>query len=310
MHFSSRHFAHALLQASLLTSLSTSAFAAEQVKAYPVCTEGPSESDISAARGAYEAGQVSFHEADYDRALLYWEDAFRRDCTADKLLLNIARAYELSSDLKSAVNALQTYVERRPDAPDVSSVEKRIQKLQEHIDEQAAAAPPVVATEPVSEPVAQEAASDPTSSDDAGSEKPLWPVFVTAGGGVALIAGAIMAPIGHSQVNSDEVNQQKDAIAMEFGCTRDGLNWECPNKAASDGAEAAVDDISEISSGKTLRTVGFVTGGVGLAAALVGGIFWYRTWSSSDSDSAWQSRTILTPVATPDFQGLNISGTF
>ncbi len=310
MQFSSRQFAHTLLQASLITSLSASVFAAGEVKAYPICTEGPSESDISAARGAYEAGQVSFHEADYDRALLYWEDAFRRDCTAVKLLLNIARAYELSSDLKSAVNALQTYVERRPDAPDVSSVEKRIQKLQEHIDEQAAAAPPVVVAEPVNEPVALEPASASTSSDEAGSEKPLWPVLVTAGGGVALIAGAIMAPVGHSQVNSDEVNQQKDAIAMQFGCTRDGLNWECPNRAASEGAAAAVDDISAISSGKTLRTVGFVTAGVGLAVAVVGGILWYKTWSSSDSESAWQTRTIVTPVATPDFQGLSISGTF
>lgn len=309
MQFPSRHFARVLLHASFISSFSVSAFAEGEVKAYPVCSEGPSESDTSAARGAYEAGQVSFHEADYDRALLYWEDAFRRDCTAVKLLLNIARAYELSSDLKSAVNALRTYAERRPDAPDISSVQKRIQKLQEHIDEQAAAAAPVVTPPPEDQPKAQEPAPVVSPNDDS-SGKPLWPVFVTAGGGGALIAGVVMAAVGSSQVS-----QEKDAIALQFGCSRDGLNWECPDETLA-AAESAVENSSEIASGKTLRTVGFITGGVGLAAAAVGGYFWYSTWSSASSNQATLpqnhalSLTAITPVATREFQGLSISGTF
>src|SRR5688572_28194265 len=36
---------------------------------YPECTAEPTESDIAAAKGAFQAGQVSFNEADYDRTI-------------------------------------------------------------------------------------------------------------------------------------------------------------------------------------------------------------------------------------------------
>ena len=64
---------------------------------FPPCEGKPSETDVAAAQGAFQAGKVSFDEADYQRAINYWEDAFRRDCTATALLLNLARAYELNT---------------------------------------------------------------------------------------------------------------------------------------------------------------------------------------------------------------------
>ena len=149
-----------VLAASLLVGT-----AHAEVKPYPSCERDPTESDISAAKGAYEAGQVSFQEADYDRALLYWEDAFRRDCTAVKLLLNIARAYELSGAPASAVNALQTYVDRRPDAKDRDSVEKRIAKLKEKVEEEKVEEEKVEATPP---PTSEEP-SDASESSEEGS---------------------------------------------------------------------------------------------------------------------------------------------
>src|SRR5690606_6759565 len=107
-----------LSTACLLLSLSTPAFAQNGPKPYPACDREPTAAEINGAKGAYGAGQASFNEADYGRAILYWEDAFRRDCTASKLLLNLARAYELSSKKDHAVLALETYLERRPEAPD------------------------------------------------------------------------------------------------------------------------------------------------------------------------------------------------
>src|SRR5690349_10792349 len=44
---------------------------------YADCAREPSEADLTAAKAAFQAGNVSFNEADYPRALLYWEDAFR-----------------------------------------------------------------------------------------------------------------------------------------------------------------------------------------------------------------------------------------
>src|SRR3972149_3238348 len=88
-----------------LTLLATAAVASAQTQAptYPECKNQPTDSDVSAAKGAFQAGQASFNEADYTRAITYWEDAYRRDCTAHALLLNLARAYELNGQKHHAV---------------------------------------------------------------------------------------------------------------------------------------------------------------------------------------------------------------
>ena len=91
--------------------------AQQGTKEYPDCAHQPSDSDVSAAKGAFQAGQVSFNEADYDRAITYWEDAYRRDCTAHPMLLNLARAYELNGNPRQAVVSLETYLARNPSSP-------------------------------------------------------------------------------------------------------------------------------------------------------------------------------------------------
>src|SRR5882757_5003448 len=98
------------------------AAAADPKTPYPVCTTPPTDSDRKAAQGAFAAGQGSFNEADYTTAIVYWRDAYRRDCTAHLLLLNLARAYELKGERAEAVNALETYLQRKPDAPDADQI--------------------------------------------------------------------------------------------------------------------------------------------------------------------------------------------
>src|SRR5690349_1430760 len=89
---------------------------AEETHAYVECTHEASDTDLTAAKAAFQAGNVSFNEADYPRAILYWEDAFRRDCTAHPLLLNLARAYELNGRRRDAVVSLATFLEREPNS--------------------------------------------------------------------------------------------------------------------------------------------------------------------------------------------------
>jgi len=60
---------------------------------YPTCSGEPTDADTNAAHGAYMAGKGSFDEADYSRAIDYFKDAYRRDCTKPELLVIIARAY-------------------------------------------------------------------------------------------------------------------------------------------------------------------------------------------------------------------------
>src|SRR4029079_4709600 len=106
-----------------------SAVWADSKPPHPPCTTVPTEADRNAAQGAFAAGQGSFNEADYATAITYWRDAYRRDCTAHALLLNLARASELKSDRAEAVNALETYLQRKPEAPDADQIRRRIENL-------------------------------------------------------------------------------------------------------------------------------------------------------------------------------------
>src|SRR6478752_8749618 len=81
---------------------------------YPVCgPRAPAPDDVAAAKKTYELGNRYLGEADYDRAINYYRDAYRTDCTAHKLLGYIARAYELKGDRAEAVRALETYLDRK-----------------------------------------------------------------------------------------------------------------------------------------------------------------------------------------------------
>ena len=131
-----------LLSSSLIAAAALSAGLAhaEDVKQYADCGHEPTETDVTAAKGAFQAGNASFEEADYARAIVYWEDAYRRDCTAHGMLLNLARAYELSGNKAQAVVALRTYLVRVATA-DKDKIERRIEVLNKQIEaEQAQAA--------------------------------------------------------------------------------------------------------------------------------------------------------------------------
>src|SRR6267142_2506007 len=113
----------------ILTLSSSGALAADTKTPFPPCTTTPTEADRKAAQGAFAAGQGSFNEADYATAITYWRDAYRRDCTAHLLLLNLARAFELKGDRAEAVTALETYLQRKPDAADSDQIRRRIENL-------------------------------------------------------------------------------------------------------------------------------------------------------------------------------------
>jgi hypothetical protein len=90
---------------------------------YPACTKQPSPADQEAAQGAFKAGFGSYQEGDYPKAILYWSDAYTRDCTAHALLLNLANAYERMGDKKATVQALEVYLERAKDLPNRPQLE-------------------------------------------------------------------------------------------------------------------------------------------------------------------------------------------
>lgn len=259
--------------------------AAEDVPpAYATCAREPSDADESAAKGAFEAGQVSFQEADYYRAILYWEDAFRRDCTAAPLLLNLARAYELSGEKRHAVLALETFLERRPDASDRASIEKRIAAMKSQFEQEARPTPAPVEpreTEPKETPAAAASGEPAPETADSSSPKPWWPIAVT-GAGVAIgVGGVVMSIIGSGQIN-DFYDTSPFFQA--------GPNGEKPICAAetktcdTTAATAAVNANEDLKSGTSTRNLGYVGIGVGSAIAVAGGVLWALTWSGGDEE--------------------------
>lgn len=268
--------------AATVLSVSTSAWA-EEAKTFPECTHSPTESDRAAAMGAFEAGNASYQEADYDRAILYWEDAFRRDCTALGNLLNLARAYQLAGQKENAVVALQTYLERKPNAEDADKIARRIEVLQGQIEEERQEAQSTAATAPAptsTDELAQE--PPPAEPRDRAPEPsaPVWPLVVAGGGLTVGVVGAVLWATNQSTINQ--------CRQIESGV------YECPSDGVTREAEAA--------QGPRNLGMGLAIGGAALA---IGGTITYFVLKNRRQPAiGW------TPSVGPGFAGLTYGGAF
>ena len=255
---------------------------AEDVKQYPECTHEPSETDLTAAKGAFQAGNASFDEADYPRAIVYWEDAYRRDCTAHALLLNLARAYELNGNKPQAIVSLQAYLDRVPATPDKDKIQRRIEVLQKQLDAEKAAAPPAPpAPAPVVTPPAPPA--PPPAETKPTGKRPIAPLIVgAAGGGLAAVGIVVFAAGKH------DLNVAEDSCPDHF-CTND-VDRNAGNAARQ-----------RVNAGTALTIAGVVTAGAGLT--------WYFLQRPHAAKPATSVRR-LAPVAAPGFLGLSYGGKF
>ena len=285
------------LLAGIISLSSAAAFGADSKTAFPPCTTTATEADRKAAQGAFAAGQGSFNEADYPTAITYWRDAYRRDCSAHALLLNLARAYELKGDRTEAINALETYLQRKPDAADADQIRRRIENLKSQIAaEEKKAAPALPAPSaavpapplPVAATAAPSPAPPPPETTEAKGSRSALPLVVAGGGGVLAIVGAIVFAGGASKVSDAEA--------------------KCP---AREGCSAEVAE--EGNAGRRQQTAGGVLLGVGVAAA-GGGLLWYLL-SSPSSDAPPRTafslrRATASPAVGPGYAGIALGASF
>jgi hypothetical protein len=272
------------LVTGIISFSSAGALAADTKTPYPPCTTAPTEADRKAAKGAFDAGQGSFNEADYATAITYWRDAYRRDCTAHALLLNLARAYELKGDRSEAVNSLETYLQRKPDVPDGDQIRRRIDNLKSQM---AAAAPPPTAA-PVAQPVptAPPPVAPPPPVESSGGRS-ITPLFVAGGGALVAIIGAGVYAGGSKKVSDFEA--------------------KCPDRKCPANQP---DLITEGNDARAQQNLGGALIGIG-AAGIAGGLIWYFASSpKSSAQNAPASRANVTPVVTPGFAGLSLAGRF
>ena len=257
---------------------------------YPTCEKTPSDGDVAGAKGAFQAGQQSYNESDYALAITYWEDAYRRDCTAHQLLANLSRAYELNGQLDQAVLTLETFLERSPDSDKKAEYQRRIEKLNERIADRDAKAAMAMTTaeEPLqAEDTPKDQNTEASQADSAEAAQSaddgpqlLGPIILSSVGVAGMITGGILAGVGKSQYDSADA----------------ACNGNCSSEQAEDG-----------NNGRALNQTGWVIFGVS-SAALLGGLVWGWIEMNQGSDNSKSSKLI--PIITPQYGGLSFSGQF
>jgi hypothetical protein len=275
-----RIFSTSLTMAMLL-SLGASA-RAEEVKPYPPCAQQASDPDVSGAKAAFQAGTVSFNEADYPRAILYWEDAFRRDCSATSLLFNLARAYELNGQKRQALVALETYLEREPNSSERPQIVRRIEVLKKSIESEPPPQATATPTTTAPPPQPTNAATEPLPPPAKVQGRPILPLIVAGVGGAVFIVSGLSWLSATGEVNDFE--KQCDDPEKREGC---------PAYTIAPAEDAR----------KQQQTSGAFAL-IGLPV-MVGGLIWYFATPVPSSASAK-----VTPAVGQDFLGLSVDGKF
>lgn len=279
----------------LLLLVPALAHAQEASTTYAACTHSPTDTDVAAAKGAFQAGNASFEEADYPRSILYWEDAYRRDCTAHALLLNLARAYELNGDRAQAIVALRAYLQRVPTSPDKAKIERRIEVLSKQLEPAPPIAPPEAAVTNEAAPVveAPEVVAPSVSYDqetatvpESDGSRSLVPLIVAGAGGVIAVVGAVI----YFEARADL--EPYDAQCQERVCPLHAAHLEKPANEARTRLHWGA---------------GVGIGGLAVAAA---GLTWYLLSPEQPASSAAGKSPRLLPSVSPRFAGVSLLGSF
>jgi tetratricopeptide (TPR) repeat protein len=253
-------------------SVSVPAFAQSTAQPYPACTKVVSTSESELAHQKYIAGKQDYDEANYDTAIRRFRDAYTLDCQKHELLVIISAAYERRGDRKEAITALETYIQRVPNAPDLVTYQRKIENLRSQI---AAQPPPSSSTAPA--PTAAPAA-------DSGGHTAL-PWVVVGLGGAAVVTGVILLVAAPERPDN---------------CDADRLTCSPPPRGATldEDQEQAGRNRGMVLAGRI-----FVGGG---AALVVGGLLWHFL----EPTGPREARIKLRPSYVPGYAGLSLGGGF
>ncbi len=91
------------------------------------------ESGKDLARRRVAQGQALYEQAEYEEALVAFQDAAAAYASPD-FQFNIGLCYERLGETTSAIRAFEAYLRNKPDARDKASVEHRIEELRAELD--------------------------------------------------------------------------------------------------------------------------------------------------------------------------------
>jgi hypothetical protein len=275
---------------------------AQSPSGYPVACEAStvSKTDVERAHTVFLSGKGFLDEANYDKAISYFKDAYSIDCSVHGILPIIATAYERKGDKAEAIHALEEYLQRVPGASDHDVIEHRIRNLKDQLAQERPSAsamvplPSSTAATPsagpsATPPTAGETVSAPTDSSsvpgppvEGGHSVAPW--IVVGVGGAALVTGAVLLAVGSGDVSS--------------------ANKSCPNHQ-----QCAASVADQGNRGRGLETDGVVVGIAGVAA-VAGGLVWHFVDAKHRASAAGNRGPRVSPVVTPSFAGVSLGGSF
>ena len=244
---------------------------------YPVCNKPSNPEDTETAKSLHQIATARFNIQDWDKAIEFWKQAYTIDCNAHGILQNIANAYEKKGDKKSAVVALETYLVRAPNAPDIVKVNERAIELKKSLEP----APTVTATATAAPTIT---AAPTTTAVVPPPARPYGsiPLVVAGVGGALAIAGAIMIPVGLGPYN--EVRDVCNVPAADGALT-------CPK-----GTPDLDNFVAKGNAGRATWNAGAALLGIGAVAA-AGGLVFHFVWNKPKDTSS--APTSATPAAAP-----------
>lgn len=292
-----------ILVSSMLVGAALPALAQSPPAYPPACEESKvTETDFKRAHDLYKIGKQYLDEANYERAIAQFRESYTINCSLHDLLKVLATAYERKGDRQEAVRALEEYLKRQStlEKDERDKIERRIRNLKEQMGPAPTPSPTPIATP---SPTARSPEPTPTpkpAPQEASDDRSIAPVLVMAGGGAALVLGGGLFFVGLGNVGS-----AKDT-ARALGCNPDTNPPSCPaNVSASD--LKAVNDKQQ--GGYTLETAGAILGGIGLAAA-VGGAVWYFTAAGGEKGGGKKAKSSFRPQWSPGYAGFSLRAEF
>lgn len=228
---------------------------AASAAAQPKPPDASSASKTDDAKRLYDEGLKHYNLGEYDAAIEKFKAAYAIS-SAPGLLFNIAQSYRLKKDYEQASNFYLTYLRLKPDAPNRSDVEQRIDEMAKLLEEQKTLArmPPsgTVPPEGGSTPNVHQAKDpnvtvnlvSPPAEHEGGGGSLTTAGYATAGAGAALvITGVVFGQMAKG------AEQDLDKLSTNMG------TW---TQAQQDKYDAGKRD-------NTIAVISFIAGGAAIA---------------------------------------------
>jgi tetratricopeptide (TPR) repeat protein len=216
-----------------------------------------SDEDVANAKAKYEEGKTAYRLGKFDEAIAAWKQAY--ELKSDPIFLyNIAQAYREAKDYERAAFFYRSYLNETQNPEDRKVIEQRITEMEELLemerDREGPAPGDPEPTQPEPPPVVAPIAAPPaadTGEPAAGGRGLKVAGIVTGGAGVVLIATGVAFGVS-SRSDQDDVQAAIDS----------GTAWTQELQDKED-------------SGRSKAAIANVTLGIGIAAAIGGGVLYY-----------------------------------